>query len=34
MVQNAGFILKNGQGEGREKVEMVGIYLLFSLYFR
>ena len=34
MVQNVGLFLKNGQGEGREKVEMVGIYLLFSQYFR
>ena len=34
MVQNAGIVLKNGQVEGREKVEMVGIFLPFSQYFR
>ena len=34
MVQNAGAVLKNGQGEGREKVKMVGIILPFSQYFR
>ncbi len=34
MVQNAGLVLKNGQGEGREKVKMVEIFLPFSQYFR
>ena len=34
MVQNAGFVLKNRQGEGRERLRMVEIYLLFSQYFR
>lgn len=34
MVQNAGLVLKNGQDKGREKVEMVGIFLPFSQYFR
>ena len=31
MVQNAGFVLKNRQGEGRERLEMVDICLLFSV---
>jgi len=34
MVLNAGFVLKNGQGEERERLKMVGICLLFSLFFR
>ena len=34
MVQNVGLFLKNGQGEGREKVKMVEIFLPFSQYFR
>ena len=34
MVQNVGLFLKNGQGEGRERVKMVGIFLPFSQYFR
>jgi len=34
MVQNAGFVLKNRQGEGRERLEMVDVCLLLSLYFR
>ena len=34
MVQNAGFVLKNRQGEGHERLELVDICLLFSLYFR
>ena len=34
MVQNAGFVLKNRQDGRRENLEIVVIYLLFSLYFR
>gem|GEM_PF-249614 len=34
MVQNAGCMLKNGQFERRERLEIVSIYLLFDLYFR
>jgi len=31
MVQNTGFLLKNGQTGRREKQEMVVVYLLFNL---
>jgi len=34
MVQNAGVILENRQDERPERLELVAIYLLFSLYFR
>ena len=34
MVQNAGFVLKNRQSEGHERLKMVDIYLFFSQYFR
>jgi len=34
MVQNAGYFLENRQSEGRKKLEMVVIYLLFNPYFR
>ena len=34
MVQNAGFVLKNGHRERRGGLEMVVIYLLSNLYFR
>jgi len=34
MVQNAGFVLKNRQVEGREMLEMVAFYPLFHLHFR
>jgi len=33
MVQNGGFVLKNGQGEKRERLKIVAIYPLFDLYF-
>jgi len=33
MVQNAGFMLKNGQNTSRKRVEKVAICLLFDLYF-
>ena len=32
--QNAGSSLKNRQNEWRERLEIVAIYLLLSLYFR
>ena len=34
MVQNAGFVLKNGHDKRRGGLEMVVICLLFNLYFR
>ena len=33
MVQNAGFVLKNRQGEGHERLEIVAFYQLYNLYF-
>ena len=33
-VLNAGFVLKNRQGEERERLKMVVICLLFSLFLR
>jgi len=34
MVQNAGYILKNGHLRRREKQEIVVVYQLFNQYFR
>ena len=34
MVQNARYILKNGQDKGHGRVKIVDIYLLFDPYFR
>ena len=34
MVQNASSVLKNGQDQRRERLEIVAIYPLYSLYFR
>ena len=33
MVQNAGFVLKNGQSDRRERLEIGVLYLLFNHYF-